>query len=349
MNERDKSSNTPARREAIDINDFVYGATGSRIRRLTMPDGRHWFPAVDVCSRLGYTTTRKALLDHVPKSHRDFLESVTGGHSLSVPAGREWRRDLQVIDLKGLILLVNGCTKVSCGPFKEWVTEVILTVQREGSYTFPEARTESANLAATAAVAEPGTPVSYALPEQVADAIVRLEERNVRLDEEFAAVQRESLALRRESLATQREALSAHQATARAMERIADRLDAVLTERSDGSGGSGGRGGTDRQAPTPAPALVAQPPRPTAEAVLADWKTRMSVTEDVWAVAVTIAPALAEDGELRQPLESIASRTGLSVRRVNECLRFMRKHACIDARGGAPDGSPVYVLRTPPH
>lgn len=75
----------------------------------------------------------------------------------------------------------------------------------------------------------------------------------------------------------------------------------------------------------------------------------MSVTEDVWAVAVTIAPAPAEDGELRQPLESIASRTGLSVRRVNECLRFMRKHACIDARGGAPDGSPVYVLRTPPH
>lgn len=338
MNGHSEPSNTPARREAIDVNDFVYGATGFRIRRLTMPDGSHWFPAVDVCSRLGYGNSRKALLDHVPESQRDFLERVTGGYGLSVPAGREWRRDLQLIDLKGLIRLVNGCTKVSCGPFKEWVTEVILTVQREGSYTFPKAGVEPGHPAAPVAVAEPVAPVTYAVPEQVADAIVRLEERNIRLDEEFAAVQRESLALRRESLATQRQALAAHQATARAMERIADRLDAVLTERSAGPAGSDG---SDR------PASAAQPPRPTADAVLADWKTRMSVTEDVWAVAVTIAPALAEDGELRQPLESIAARTGLSVRRVNECLRFMRKHACIDARGGAPDGSPVYVLRSP--
>ncbi|MEV6425129.1 Bro-N domain-containing protein [Streptomyces sp. NPDC051662] len=329
MNGPSGQSNRPAQREAIDINDFVYGATGFRIRRLTMPDGSHWFPAGDVCKQLGYTTTRKALLDHVPESHRDFLETVTGGHSLSIPAGREWRRDLQLIDLKGLILLVNGCTKVSCRPFKEWVTEVILTVQREGSYTFPEAGTEPAGPAATAVVAGPTAPVSYALPEQVADAIVRLEERNVRMDEEFAYVQRESLALRRESLATQREALAAHQATARAMERIADRLDGLLTERSAAT----------------APAPAAQPPRPTAETILADWRTRMSVTEDVWAVAVTIAPALAEEGESRQPLETIAARTGLSVRRVNECLRFMRKHACIEARGGAPDGSPVYVLR----
>lgn len=308
MNKHIQPSDTAARHEAIDIGDFVYGATGARIRRLTMPDGSHWFPAVDVCKQLGYTTTRKTLTDHVPESHRDHLETVTGRHGLSIPAGREWRRDLQLVNFQGLILLVNGCTKPSCLPFKQWVSEVIVAIASTGSYTLPHAEAQPS------APAAPTAPVAYAMPPQVADAIVRLEERNTRLDEQFAAVQRETLE-------TGREMLTAQQATARAMERIADRIDALLTDR---------------------PAVLA--PRMSADAVLADWKSRMSVTEDVWAVAVTIAPALAADGELRQSLESIAARTGLTEHRVNECLRFMRKHACVHALGSTPDGVPVYGL-----
>src|SRR5690348_14307568 len=130
MSEPSKRPDSSERHEAIDISDFVYAATGARVRRLTMPDGSHWFPAVDVCTELGYTTPRKALLDHVPEEHRDSLETVTGSHGLSVPAGREWRRDLNLIDLKGLILLVNACTKPACAPFKQWAAEVIETVQR---------------------------------------------------------------------------------------------------------------------------------------------------------------------------------------------------------------------------
>jgi hypothetical protein len=53
---------------------------------------------------------------------------------------------------------------------------------------------------------------------------------------------------------------------------------------------------------------------------------------------------LVEEGELRQPLEAIAARTGLSVHRVNECLRLLRKHACIHPRGATEEGAPVYVL-----
>lgn len=68
------------------------------------------------------------------------------------------------------------------------------------------------------------------------------------------------------------------------------------------------------------------------------------MTEDVWTVAVVIAPVLVEEGELRQPLEVIAARTGLSVQRVNECLRMLRKHACIRQQSAAEDGAPVYVL-----
>ncbi|WP_234542373.1 BRO-N domain-containing protein [Streptomyces shenzhenensis] len=311
MNEPDKKAKPAGRHEAIDISDFVYAATGARVRRLTVPDGRRWFPAVDVCKELGYTTPGKALADHVPEAHRECLETVTGGHGLSIPAGREWRRDLNLIDLQGLILLVQACTKPACAPFKQWVAEVIETVQREGSYTLEEAEVQPT---------EPGAPIAYAMPEQVAEAIVRLEAHNLQLDEQLANGQRESIELQKASLAVQ-------QAMVHAMERIADRLDAPVLERRTPHGG-----------PT---AL------PTTESVLADWRRRLSVTEDVWTVAVVIAPVLVEKGELREPLESIAGRTGLTVHRVNECLRLLRKHACIHSRGGTEDGAPVYVLNQP--
>ncbi|MEU2980666.1 Bro-N domain-containing protein [Streptomyces hirsutus] len=322
MNEPSKQPKHVERHEAIDVSDFVYAATGAQVRRLTMPDGTHWFPAVDICKKLGHTTPRKALLDHVPEKHRDNLETVTGSHCLSIPAGRSWRRDLQLIDLQGLILLVNACTKPACAPFKQWVAEVIETVQREGSYSLDKAEVQSP---------EPGAPIAYAMPEQVAEAIVRLEAHNLQLDEELANGQRESIALQKETLALQREMLTTQQATlavqqamVRAMERIADRFDTLVLERR-----------------TPEVLLTAQP---TTESVLADWRQRLSVTEDVWAVAVVIAPVLVERGELREPLESIAARTGLPVRRVNDSLRMLRKHACIRSQGGAEDGTPVYVL-----
>ncbi|MEU5321226.1 Bro-N domain-containing protein [Streptomyces sp. NPDC021056] len=168
MNEQNNT-----REDAIDINDFVFAATGARVRRLTMPDGTHWFPAVDVCKELGYTTPRKALLDHVPGEHREILETVTGGHTLSVPAGREWRRDMNVVDLQGLIRLVNGCTKPESQPFKAWVSEVIATIQRDGSYSLEPAPVQPAATGCTA----------YAVPQQLADALVRLEERSIQTNE----------------------------------------------------------------------------------------------------------------------------------------------------------------------
>ncbi|MFD8370445.1 BRO family protein [Streptomyces sp. NPDC059688] len=314
MHEPSKRSRPADRHEAIDISDFVYAATGARVRRLTMPDGKHWFPAVDVCRKLGHSNTQKALSDHVPDDHRETLETLTGGYGLSIPAGREWRRDLNIISLQGLVLLVNACTKAACAPFKQWVAEVIETVQREGSYTLQEAEVQPT---------EPGAPIAYAMPEQVAEAIVRLESHNLQVDEELAVAQRESFVVQKEMLAAQQTALAVQEAMARAMERIADRLDTlVLGGLPDARAGA----------------------HPTTESVLADWRQRLSVTEDVWTVAVVIAPVLVEKGELQEPLESIAARTGLSVRRVNECLRLLRRHACIRSQGEAENGAPVYVL-----
>jgi prophage antirepressor-like protein len=168
MDEQNKTQ-----QDAIDINDFVFAATGARVRRLTMPDGTHWFPAADVCKQLGYTTPRKALLDHVPEEHREILETVTGGHSLSIPAGREWRRDMNLVNLQGLIRLVNGCTKPESQPFKAWVSEVIATIQRDGSYALEPAPVQPAPTGCTA----------YAVPQQLADALVRLEERSIQTNE----------------------------------------------------------------------------------------------------------------------------------------------------------------------
>ena len=277
---------------------------------------------MDVCKQLGHTNSRQALSDHVPEEHREIIETVTGAYGLSIPAGREWRRDLNLIDLQGLILLVSACTKAECAPFKQWVAQVIETVQREGSYTLEEAEVQPA---------EPGAPVAYAMPEQVAEAIVRLEERNLQADEQLAVAQHKSLALQQDTLETQRTmletqraTLAAQQAIAQAMERIANRLDTLALDR-----------------PAPAPGF---PTQPTTESVLADWRKRLSVTEDVWTVAVVIAPVLVEEGELRQPLEAIAARTGLSVHRVNECMRMLRKHACIHPQGATVEGAPVYVL-----
>ncbi|MBX7555124.1 DNA-binding protein [Streptomyces sp. tea 10] len=174
--------------------------------------------------------------------------------------------------------------------------------------------------------AEPGAPIAYAMPEQVAEAIVRLEAHNLQVDEELAIAQRESVVVQRELLATQKSAPAVQQAMVRAMERIADRLDLLALGH-------------------PVPPPDASTALPTTASVLADWRQRLSVTEDVWAVAVVIAPVLVDKGELREPLESIAARTGLSVRRVNECLQLLRRrHACIRPHGGAEDGAPVYVL-----
>ncbi|MEU8877461.1 BRO family protein [Streptomyces javensis] len=288
-----RKHNTPpgpsARHDAMDVNDFVYAATGARVRRLTLPNGEHWFPAADVCRELGYTTTRKALLDHVPEERRESLETVTGSHSLSIPAGREWRRDLQLVDLEGLILLVNGCTKPACLPFKQWVSKVIATVQREGSYALE--------------VSEVSRPTP---PSELMDAIVRLEMRTERFHTEV---------------------LDSLHRSEQAWSRILDTL--------------GCRPGAEPEADK-------RELRLRTEDLFAQWKARLSITEDVWAVAVYILPTLAEAGRVGHSLETLADKTGLTRQRVHDCLRFLQEHRCIRRNGLTDGGNPVYVAELPP-
>ncbi|MFD7668267.1 Bro-N domain-containing protein [Streptomyces sp. NPDC059788] len=310
MSDNDTAPDHVVQKDAMDIGDFVYAATGARVRRITLPNGEHWFPASDVCRELGYTTTRKALLDHVPEPRRESLETVTGSHSLSIPAGREWRRDLQMVDLQGLILLVNACTKPSCKPFKQWVSKVIVAIQRDGSYTMRNAEAQP-----TSTHTDP--PPAHTMPPQVAEAIVRLEEHNLRMDEAYAALRQQEMRL-------------LHQMTD-SLGRMADSLDRIADKLETGH----------RRA-----SHVCEEPALTADGLLADWKARqLVVTGDIWAVAAYLAPALVNSSVASYPLRVIAQRTGLTEHRVHDALRMLLKRGCIRQVGVGNDGAPEYALR----
>ncbi len=202
-----------------------------------------------------------------------------------------------MVDLQGLILLVNGCTKPSCLPFKQWVSEVIVTIQREGSYTLRSVESP---------LLETGVPKAYAMPDQVADAIVRLEQHNLRLDEEYAVLRREEMRL---------------------FGRIADSLDRIADKL-----------GAGEQVQDERPAL-------TPDELLADWKGRqLVVTGDIWAVAAYLAPALVNSAVASYPLRVIAQRTGLTEHRVHDSLRMLLKRECIRQVGVGADGAPRYTL-----
>ncbi|MGV9557122.1 BRO-N domain-containing protein [Streptomyces sp. NPDC003522] len=305
------SDGTTARKEAIDVDDFVFAATGARVRRLTTPDGEHWFVAADLATELGYANTRQALDWHVAQDRQttlnDLARSVYGVDTSSKIAGHGLKKSMKMVNLNGLIALVNGCTKPECEPFKTWVCDVITTIQRDGSYSLEPAVVQPAPTGGTA----------YVMPQQVADAIVRLETRNIQADEMLAATQERHTELLRDIARSQT-----------ALVRSQDRIAEALQEIAHVLGGS---------RPDTAPAL-------TPQQLLASWKAgNLVFTEDIHAVAACLAPALVR-GEAGYRMEEIAARTGLSTARVHDCLRTLLKRGCMRQTGCTADGAPVYVL-----
>ncbi|WP_030348621.1 Bro-N domain-containing protein [Streptomyces sp. NRRL S-1022] len=331
--------------DAIDINDFVFAATGARVRRLTTPTGEHWFPAVDVAVHLGYANTRQALLWHVApdfqQSLEDLARSVYGADALRKIAGHRLKKSMRMVNLRGLIALVNGCTKPECQPFKTWVCEVIETVQRDGFYSLDPAPVQPAADGTTA----------YLVPRQVADAIVRLEERNIRADEELAVAQIERIERMREAnqhLGHTSEHLGR---TSEHLGRATDHLGrandhlGALTDRVGGVHDVLGRIAdtldliADRLRPPAAGHPVLTP-----QQLLAGWRAKnLVVTEDVHAVAACLAPGLVR-GPVHCRLEEVADRTGLTLDRVHDCVRMLIKRGCMRQTGLGAGGTPVYVL-----
>ncbi|MEV5972060.1 Bro-N domain-containing protein [Streptomyces sp. NPDC051921] len=161
---------------AIDIDDFVYAATGARLRRITLPDGTHWFPAVDVARRLGYTSARQALRAYVG----DALHTPLGELPVEIAPTtgyRSLKKSTRMVCLEGVVQLVQASRRAEAAPFKEWVAQVVADVQREGAY-----RLDPSPVGAT----------GFLLPQQLLDALVRLEEGSLRLDEEGCELLREA-------------------------------------------------------------------------------------------------------------------------------------------------------------
>ncbi|WP_225099884.1 Bro-N domain-containing protein [Streptomyces sp. CoH27] len=300
------------KQDAIDVNDFVFAATGARLRRVTLPNGEYWFPAVDVGVHLGYANTRQAVHWHVAADCEQTLGDLVGtvyraegSHKI---AGHGLKKSMRMVNLRGLIQLVNGCTKPECAPFKAWVSEVIETIQRDGSYSLDPAPVQPA----------PDGRTAYLMPQEVADVIVRLEERNIQADEALAVAQIERL----EQMRRSNEQFGR---TNDFLGRIADTLDLIA----------------DRLRPsTPEP----PPPTMTPQQLLATWRAKnLVVTDDVHAVAAYLAPALLR-GPVPCRLEDVADRTGLTLDRVHDCVRMLIKRGCMRQRGLAEGGMPVYVL-----
>ncbi|WP_200308102.1 BRO-N domain-containing protein [Streptomyces adelaidensis] len=299
---------TAPHHDAIDISDFVFAATGARVRRLTTPDGEHWFVAADVATDLGYANTRQALLWHVAEDCTKRLDEIAQGvyaaDASSKLAAHRLQRSMKLVNLRGLVALVNGSTKQESQPFKNWVSEVIVTVQRDGSYSLEPAPVQPAPTGGTA----------YSMPPQVADAIVRLEERNIRADEMLTSFQEESNDLLRQISRSQN-------AMAEALRDIAQTL----------------RRPTNHPHPSWAPEL-------TPRQLLAGWQAKnLVVTDDVHTVAAYLAPALLHGGATYR-VEDIATRTGLSQERVHDCLEMLFELGCVRPAGRTPDGTPVCVL-----
>ncbi|MFB7586680.1 Bro-N domain-containing protein [Streptomyces sp. NPDC056169] len=144
--------------DAIDIDDMVHVATGARLRRLTAPDGTHWFPVVDVAKRLGYAGTREALRTvALPEGCLVGAGKLAGSAAILALSGV--RASARMVNLPGLVQLVGACRRPEAGPFRAWVAEVVTAVQRHGGYGLEPSPVRA----------------GFLLPPELVDALVRLE------------------------------------------------------------------------------------------------------------------------------------------------------------------------------
>ncbi|WP_395361699.1 BRO family protein [Streptomyces sp. YH02] len=144
--------------DAIDIDDLVYAATGAPLRRLTAPDGTHWFPVVDVAKRLGYAGTREALRTvALPGTCLASARELAGGEEFSGRCGI--RAATRMVSLQGLVQLVGACRRPEAGPFRAWTAEVIAAVQRYGGYGLEPSPAHT----------------GFVLPPELVDVLVRLD------------------------------------------------------------------------------------------------------------------------------------------------------------------------------
>lgn len=97
------------------------------VRTLSI-DGEPYFVGKDVADILGYSNSRKALLDHVDEEDKLTSRIVTAGQN----------RNQTIINESGLYSLIFSSKLESAKRFKRWVTsEVLPTLRKTGTYQIP--------------------------------------------------------------------------------------------------------------------------------------------------------------------------------------------------------------------
>ena len=106
-----------------EIQEFANERFG-KVRTITL-DGVPWFVGKDVAAALGYTNTRKALIDHVDPEDKGVTKCYTlGGY-----------QDMTVINESGLYALTLASKLPTARQFKRWITsEVIPAIRKHGAY-----------------------------------------------------------------------------------------------------------------------------------------------------------------------------------------------------------------------
>lgn len=100
-----------------------------QIRTVTV-DGEPWFVAKDVAEALGYSNSRKAVLDHV--DDEDKIDGVTIRDAMGRAQGAV------AVNESGLYALIFGSKLESAKRFKHWVTsEVLPQIRTTGTYQKP--------------------------------------------------------------------------------------------------------------------------------------------------------------------------------------------------------------------
>lgn len=94
------------------------------IRTLNI-DNEPWFVGKDVATALGYSNTRKALIDHIDSEDKGVTKCDT----------LKGKQDMTVINESGLYSLILSSKLPNAKKFKRWVTsEVLPAIRRTGGY-----------------------------------------------------------------------------------------------------------------------------------------------------------------------------------------------------------------------
>ena len=98
------------------------------IRTVTI-DNEPWFVGRDVADALGYSNSRKAVLDHVDVEDKGVTKCDTLGGT----------QKLVVINESGLYSLILSSKLPTAKQFKHWITyEVLPSIRKHGAYMTPE-------------------------------------------------------------------------------------------------------------------------------------------------------------------------------------------------------------------